>query len=745
MKKRNVEILAPAGSLEALYASLRMGADAVYVGTERFGARAYADNPGTGELQEALTYAHLRDKKIYLTTNTLLCDEELPELYDMIVPLYEAGLDACIVQDVGVLSFLHENFPDLPLHASTQMTLFSGEEAELYRPWGVTRYVPARELTIEEIREARKQTDMEIEVFVHGALCYCYSGQCLMSEVIGGRSGNRGMCAQPCRLPFASRYGKGHFLSTKDICTLPYIPDLVDAGIDSFKIEGRMKRKEYSAFLSYLYRRYVDLYLSEGREVFRELVENKESMLWKDYKKCLDLYNRGGFSGSYLFERDKKQMVDTKRNGHAGLLVGSVCKVSKDSVCFELFEDIHYQDVLEFRNEDGSKEYEYTVKDPAGKGEKVRTRYTRGCHMTVGQEVYRTKNTALLEKIDQQIEETGDCLPLSGTWTAELGEPITFAVEGRGVKALVKGMPLQAAEKRAVTEEDVRQRLNAMGNTKYVWKELDIRQAADGFVPLGEMKRLRREGITAWEELARNRREKPKSRRFTIGGHHLEREPVTMIGVSNPEQLRVALETDDEKVLIHLRLEDWHSSHWDMLPQLLQGRSVAISLPRILRGKGGQRWLRSWREKGDCREQISVSMVLINSHRSLLLAREHFPKAEFVAEENLYQENQWAVEAYAALGVGPIVPQIYGRVAVMVAEGCVKAAGGHCDGRQERIRITSPKKDSFVVVNHCQICYNTVYTNEPVKRRRKNKDIRLEFTWESEDEMRKVIGEWNLL
>ena len=743
MEKRNVEILAPAGSLEALYSSLRMGADAVYVGAERFGARAYADNPGIDELREALIYAHLRDKKIYLTTNTLLRDKELPALYDMIVPLYEEGLDACIVQDVGVLSFLHENFPGLPLHASTQMTLFSGEEAELYRSFGLTRYVPARELTIEEIREAREQTDMEIEVFVHGALCYCYSGQCLMSEVIGGRSGNRGMCAQPCRLPFTSRYGKGHLLSAKDICTLPYIPELVDAGIDSFKIEGRMKRKEYSAFLSHLYRRYTDFYLTEGREAFRELVENRESRLWKDYKKCIDLYNRGGFSDSYLFEREKKKMVDTKRNGHAGLPVGSVCEVSKDSVCFELSENIHYQDVLEFRNEDGSQEYEYTVKDPADRGGRVRARYTRGCHLAVGQEVYRTKNAALLEKINKQIEEKEDRLSICGTWTAEPEKPITLTVEGRGVKALVQGMTLQAAEKRAVTEEDVRRRLNAMGNTKYVWKTLNIRQAADGFVPLGEMKRLRREGIAAWENLAGRHREKPKPPIFTVNGSGDRREPVTMIGVSNPEQLRVALETDDEKVLIHLRLEDWQSSHWNALPELLQGRSVAISLPRILRGAGYQKWLALWKE--DCQKQISASMVLINSHRSLLLAREYFPQAAFVAEENLYQENKWAGEAYATLGVDRIIPQTYGRVAVMVTEGCVKATGGHCDGRQDMIEITSPKKDSFVVVNHCQICYNTIYTKEPVKRHRKDGNLRLEFTWESKDEMRKVLEEWNLL
>ena len=263
----NVEILAPAGSLDGLYASFQMGADAVYVGTSRFGARAFAKNPSVDELEEALVYAHMHDKKIYLTVNTLLSDRELEnDLFPLIAPLYEAGLDACIVQDLGVLSFLHENFPQMDLHASTQMTILSGDEAELYRNYGVTRFVPARECTIEEIRAMRAQTDLEIEVFVHGALCYCYSGQCLMSEEIGDRSGNRGMCAQPCRLPFTSAYGNGHLFSTKDMCTLMHIPELVDAGIDSFKIEGRMKTALYVATVARTYRKAIDDYLEDPQK-----------------------------------------------------------------------------------------------------------------------------------------------------------------------------------------------------------------------------------------------------------------------------------------------------------------------------------------------------------------------------------------------------------------------------------------------------------------------------------------------
>lgn len=745
MEKRKVEILAPAGSLESLYASLRMGADAVYVGTKRFGARAFADNPEIEQLQEALTYAHLRNKKIYLTTNTLLRDGELDELYEMMVPLYEAGLDACIVQDVGVLSFLHTNFPDMDLHASTQMTLFSGEEAELYRSFGVTRYVPARELTLEEICEARKQTDLEIEVFVHGALCYCYSGQCLMSEVIGGRSGNRGMCAQPCRLPFSSSYGKGHLLSPKDICTLPHIPQLVDAGIDSFKIEGRMKRKEYSAYVSHLYRYYVDFYLEEGYEAFDDLVANRDSSLWKDYKKCLDLYNRGGFSDSYLFEKNKGNMIEPKKNGHSGLLVGTVGKVCKDTVSFQTCEKIQYQDVLEFRNEDGSQEYEYTVKNPAEKGDIVEAKYQRGCRLYNGQKAYRTKNTALLEEINSEEESVDDTLSLCGSWVAETDKPITFTVEGLGVSATVQGKTLQVAQKRPVSKEDVFQRLMAIGNSKYQWGTLSIVQAEGGFVPVGEIKRLRRDGIAAWEKQAVATRKAGKRKMRKEGQARTKYVPLTIVGVSHQKQLQTALKTDEKEVMLHLRLEEWEEFDWDSLPVFLKGRRVALSFPRILRGSNYHRWQQEWEKRKSIWQQISVDAVFINSHRSLLIAREYFPKAVYYADEKMYQENQWAREAYAALGVEKNVPQTYGRIAVMVTEGCVKATTGHCDGKKEYVTITTPKGDSFVVVNYCESCYNIIYTKNPVRLQSEDGDIRLEFTWENEEDMRKVMGEWNLL
>ena len=237
--KRKIEILSPAGSYESMKAAIAAGADAVYIGGNRFGARAYADNLTEEQLLEAIDYVHLHGRKIYLTVNTLLKEKELREsFYEYLRPYYERGLDAVIVQDIGVLQFVKEHFPDLPIHASTQMTITNALGARFLEEQGVERVVTARELQLEEIKDIREKTDVEIESFVHGALCYCYSGQCLYSSMLGGRSGNRGQCAQPCRLPYKVNGSKesSYVLSLKDICTLEYIPELVEAGIDSFKI-----------------------------------------------------------------------------------------------------------------------------------------------------------------------------------------------------------------------------------------------------------------------------------------------------------------------------------------------------------------------------------------------------------------------------------------------------------------------------------------------------------------------------
>ena len=240
-RKAKVELLAPAGDINAFYGALNAGADAVYLAGSRFGARAYAENFSEDKIIECIQYCHLFDKKIYLTVNTLMKEEEIPALYDFIKPLYIAGLDAVIVQDIGVLRYLGKNFPDLELHASTQMSICTEYGVSILQEMGVSRIVPARELSLKEIEEIHKKCDVEIETFIHGAMCYCYSGQCLFSSILGGRSGNRGRCAQPCRLPYKVKHNKkdNYYLSMKDMCTIEHIPLLIQSGITSFKIEGR--------------------------------------------------------------------------------------------------------------------------------------------------------------------------------------------------------------------------------------------------------------------------------------------------------------------------------------------------------------------------------------------------------------------------------------------------------------------------------------------------------------------------
>ena len=354
MEKRQVEILAPAGSFDSMKAAVAAGADAVYMGGSRFGARAYADNPDEKGLLEAIDYVHLHGRRLYMTVNTLFKEDELKELENYMLPYCERGLDGVIVQDLGALAFMRRHFPGLELHSSTQMTVTSVYGARMMKEMGCSRVVTAREMSLEEIRRIHDEADIEIESFVHGALCYCYSGQCLMSSLIGGRSGNRGRCAQPCRLPYSvyepgdisrmngkhsvpeqagqagarsriseqtgkknrgkkpassgqpgpsplNKSSERYVLSLKDLCTLDILPDIIEAGVYSLKIEGRMKSPRYTAGVVSIYRKYVDRYLEQGRDGY--CVEPE------DRKMLLDLFDRGGFTDGYYARHNGRGMV----------------------------------------------------------------------------------------------------------------------------------------------------------------------------------------------------------------------------------------------------------------------------------------------------------------------------------------------------------------------------------------------------------------------------------------------------
>lgn len=311
---KELELLAPAGSLKTLKAVIHAGADAVYLGGSMFGARAYANNFNEEELLEAIRFGHIHGRKIILAVNTLLKEYELGQLYDYLHPYYEAGLDAVIVQDMGVMEFIKTHFPNLPIHTSTQMTITNVAGARLLKEQGVERVVTAREMSLEEIQRIHDEVGVELESFIHGALCYCYSGQCLFSSIIGGRSGNRGRCAQPCRLSYEVLQGEksltGHhatpILSLKDMCTLPFLYELADHGVYSFKIEGRMKTPEYAAGVVSIYRKYMDSYLDGSRIPVEK----------KDIRALLELGNRGGFTNGYYYHHNDSDMLSGESASH---------------------------------------------------------------------------------------------------------------------------------------------------------------------------------------------------------------------------------------------------------------------------------------------------------------------------------------------------------------------------------------------------------------------------------------------
>ena len=481
----NREVLAPAGTYECFRAAINAGADAVYLGGSMFGARAFAGNFEEAELIKAIRTAHLYGRKVYLTVNTLLRNDELEKLVQYVKPYYEEGLDAVIVQDYGVFAVLREAFPGLDLHASTQMTITGKYGAQLLKDMGAARVVPARELSAKEIRDIYDNVDVEIESFVHGALCYCYSGQCLLSSMIGGRSGNRGRCAQPCRLTYsANGISEKYLLSPKDMCTIEAVPDILDAGVYSLKIEGRMKSPEYVAGVSYAYRKYVDMYLEKGRDSYR--VEER------DIRQLMDLYNRGGFCKGYYYAQNDKSMMTFDRPNHQGIVIGNI----KNGELI-LSQEVNPGDVLEFP--DGS---EYTT--PTGK-KSGRLALPKGVlkNPKNGAAVYRTRNNELLGQLRAGYIDNDIKIPVRMEIFLKSGERACLKLLSGDKELVVYGDVLEPSDKRPAVREDVVKQLKKLGGTVFSSDEGNIVTDIQGspFVPVRLLNDLRRNALEELESM----------------------------------------------------------------------------------------------------------------------------------------------------------------------------------------------------------------------------------------------------
>jgi len=766
------EILAPAGSMEALKAALSAGADAVYMGGSKFGARAYADNPEKDEMLEAIRYVHLRGKRLYLTVNTLVKEQEFGALYEFLAPYYSAGLDAAIVQDVGVLRFFAKEFPDLALHASTQMTLTAAEGIHLFENYPMTRLVPARELSLSEITDICKKSGKEVEIFVHGALCYCYSGQCLMSSMIGGRSGNRGRCAQPCRMEYEScEAGRKYWLSPKDLCGLSLLPELIRTGAASFKIEGRMKRPEYAAAVTAAYRKFTDLYFSLGEEGYRTYLREHPTLLAEETERLADIYNRGGFTTGCFTTHNGKNLMSVNRPGHFGVPVGEVVAGGKGEALIRLTKDVQAQDVLELRRETekGSGEpgyYEYTLGTGAKAGEKIKAKLLPKLSARPGDAVCRMRNSVLLESLEEAYVKKELKVPVTGVFRAKVGEMCILEVSALGenillpvafpeqeterVSVMCEGFVCEKAGKLPATEEAVKKQLSKTGNEPFYFEKLAVELLGDIFLPNGLLNELRRNALAMLAEAIQSRfvreRKLPKLTQMQAmgavetGRSHIDT-PFLDCVVGTKAQAE-AVANMPEVRRIYLDFAGWDAEAVCAQAEELRktGKEVWLCFPRICRQETLMRLADSFELL-----RKSFDGYLIRNYETLAFVKEQDNdwKSRCVLDYTMYVMNREAKAFYREqfgnegrggvltapvelslrelqeLGTEDMTLVVYGRLPLMVSAHCIKKSMGLCKGKRttesteaEPMWLTDRVGKRLPVLQNCVECYNLIYNPE---------------------------------
>lgn len=681
-----VELLAPAGDKECFIAALTAGADAIYVGGKRYGARAYAGNFEESDLIECIQLAHLHGKKVYLTVNTLMKETEIDGLTSFLRPFYEEGLDGVIVQDFGALQCIAEAFPQLELHASTQMTITGAYGAKLLKKYGVSRVVPARELSLSEIVEIKEKTGLEIETFVHGAMCYGYSGQCLFSSMMGERSGNRGRCAGPCRLPYTVKYeGKQqnrdnemYQLSLKDLCTLEVLPKLIEAGIDSFKIEGRMKTPEYVAFVTGMYRKYIDLYMA-APESYRV---NQEDMNLLRRR-----FSRGSIQPGYYFTHNGRELVTLDKPGYQSFESENA---TAETDAEKKNPEIKVNLIGYFSAQEGVPISFTVYKEDASETAVV----------VYGEEATGAQNCpALPEEVQRQLSRTGNT-------------PFSFCeitVELSGNLFLPKKI-LNELRRRALSE------------------------LTDGL-----LKTYRRQSPCNPErmkeaeietEIDRDKRQKDRAE--------------LQVQVRTMEQLKAAEDCEGMR-RVYLSTDIFSVTSGEKKEMLLEirgrfktrGVEFYLVLPHVCRRNA----IKIMDKNRVLIEQLQPDGFCVGNPESLAYIQEAYPNknivsdaglyvfnsktAEFLAQESIVehilpyelhrQEILQLLTADAAYGHRFVLP-VYGYIPVMETAGCLLKTNHACrhgKGREDLILTDRHKKDR-IVLTHCDRCENTIYNSVPL-------------------------------
>ena len=584
-----IELLSPVGDFKCLVAAVQNAADAVYFGADKFNARINGINFSNEELKKAITYAKLRNVKTYLTLNILIKNDEFKEAIELVEYAYECGIDALIVQDLGLARFIIKNYPDLEVHASTQMTVHNIEGVKELKKLGFKRVVLSRELNLDEIKDIYNQTKEDLEVFVHGALCISYSGQCLMSSIIGQRSGNRGKCAGTCRLQYElinkkenKIVDKGYLLSSKDVCTLDILPELLKTGVMSLKIEGRMKTPEYVGVVTSIYRKYIDLALSKDKYIVDE----------NHKKELIQVFNRGGFSTGYLKGKLGKNMMYTKRPNHIGIVLGIVISynLNKGYVKIKLKENMELGDSIKI-NESSCKSSELMKNNnnikTAKTGEIVTIGRIKG-NIKAGDIVYKTVSVSLENKINQTLTKDVRKRKVFCKVEIETGKEAKIDILDlqTQISSNVIGNIVEKGQTQVANEERIKAQINKMGGTVFELESIVVNLSKDAYISIKELNELRRKALGELEQkiLQKIYRDKKnvKLEKFNLEEkEHSEVSTAVLLNTINPNYNYKALRKIDR---IYLPISELiFAKNLNKLEDITNNLETFILMPNIIR------------------------------------------------------------------------------------------------------------------------------------------------------------------
>lgn len=754
-----IELLAPAGSMESVYAAVNSGANAVYLGGPKFSARSKAVEFDNEKMKEAVDYCHSYGVQVHVTMNIILKESELKEAIRYVGYLYEIGVDALIVQDTGLVKLIKENYPDFEIHASTQLTVHNGEGAVYFTNKGYKRIVLSRELSFKEIEHISKDLGIETEMFVHGALCVSYSGQCLMSSMIGGRSGNRGKCAQPCRQEYRlvsekSGEKKGYLLSTKDTCTVEDVKDIIKSGAYSLKIEGRMKKPEYVAGVVSTYRKALD----------KEL-KKEEFDVQKGKKTLLQLFNRGGFGSAYLKKDMGRDMMSFQIPKNTGIEIGKV-----DSKGYIVLKDsIALGDGIGF----GKKGF--TVSKIVLKGKEVKEAFS-GDRVKLypegykeGDTIYRTSSKKLLEDLSENVRPYNRKIGLEIYVSFKCNENLKLKAYVDGIEYEVLGDIVEKAEKKPLDKERIEEALRKSGDTPYRIDKINFESFEDGFLRIASLNNLRRELL---DKILKDKLSKKRRNRSKVVPNELNLKAKDLIDV---DMIVTCVTKSQLKTLIDLGVKnigvDLYSREKDAITsediKNIKDVNIYIHTPEIIKSEFKAVVKKIDENKPYIKGLITGNAGIINIYKDEMKIIGDYKLNIFNSEAaNFYREdlnmvslslelNRKEIKDIMKKGVTGAVYELYGKTELMVSEYCPIGStfGGKCTDKacnkacmRDKFTLVDDKKESFRVMTDV-FCRSHILNGTPLNLIGEIDDLksmgintfRIDLRDESEKEVREIF------